>query len=237
MIPLSDKFIVLNGHSIDSIYQNHYAVGIWLFFLRIWLRCLGIKSRNIVFTLDDFYLEDLRLVEVLNRHGITKIIIFYCPGVFEMEKPAVIFKNEKVKNSDIAKESNIYDIQRRFPTVEFGVHGWRHESYRELDLASIQPLAELQIKAHCSIFKEPPKYFAFPYGKASMFAISNMSNYFKYVFLSDNASDITYSFSSKESKIINRRHLELGGSLAKFILITAIDKLKQWKQKLKKESK
>ena len=237
MIPLSDKFIVLNGHSIDSIYQNHFVVGIWLFFLKLWLRCLGINSSDIVFTLDDFYLEDLRLVEILNRHGITKIIIFYCPGVFELEKPAVIFKNEKVKNVDIATESHIYEIQRRFPTVEFGVHGWRHESYRELDLVSIKPLAESQIKAHCSIFKEPPKYFAFPYGKASMLAINSMSDYFKYVFLSDNTSDITFGFSLKESKIINRRHLELGGSLTKFILITATDKLKQWKRELKKEIK
>ena len=237
MIPPSDKFIVLNGHSIDSIYRNRCLVGPWLFFLKMWLRCLGIKSSDIVFTLDDFYREDLRLVEILNHHGITNIIIFYCPGVFELKNPAEIFKNEKVENTDIAPESYIHDIQCRFPTVKFGVHGWRHESYRELDLVSIGSLAESQIKAHCSIFKEPPEYFAFPYGKASMLAINSMSDYFKYVFLSDNTGDITFGFSLQESKTINRRHLELGGSLTKFILITAINKFKQWMRESKMKIK
>lgn len=229
MIHLSGKFIVLNGHSINSVFRNHYAIGIWLFWLKLWLRCLGIKFENVVFSFDDFYREDLNILRTLERHGIVNVIIFYCPGIFNCKNPSPVFKNKQVVNSDLGTIEDLTRVLTISPHVEFGVHGWKHERYSNLSESNIDKLIKRQIKAHKSIFKVEPRYFAFPFGRADSDAVKQVSSYFDGIYLSDNRLKITYQLSGKDNYIINRRHLELGGSLLKFILAILFDRYKTWR--------
>lgn len=229
MIRLSGKFIVLNSHSIDSVFRSHYAVGIWLFSLKLWLRCLGVKFENVIFSFDDFYRDDLNILRTLKRHGINNVIIFYCPGVFDCLNPSPLFKNEQVVNADLGTREDLAQVLNVFPNVEFGVHGWKHESYCALSESSIDTLLKIQIDAHHLIFKAAPRYFAFPFGRADSDAVKQVSSYFEGVYLSDNRLKITYQLSDENNYIVNRRHLELGGSLFKFVLVTLLDRYKTWR--------
>ena len=226
MIRLFGKFIVLNSHSIDSIFRNYYAIGVWLFLLKIWLRFLGVKFKNVIFTIDDFYRDDLSILRTLKMHGINNIIIFYCPGVFDCLNPSYLFKNEKLVDADMGTREDLAQVLDLFPDVEFGVHGWKHEKYSDLCESDIDMLIKRQIDAYHLTFKGAPKYFAFPYGRADSDAVKQVSSYFEGVYLSDNKLDITYQLSDNKNFIINRRHIELGGSLFKFMLVTLLDRYK-----------
>ena len=113
--------------------------------------------------------------------------------------------------------------------MKFGVHGYRHESYTKVNKEKLEELVQKQVDCHIEIFGKKPAYFAFPYGRSNKIAETKMTQCFEAVFLSDNRKDITF-YAPHGTKVINRRHLEIGGQLLKFIPITLIHAIKALRQ-------
>jgi hypothetical protein len=228
MTPKYHKLIYFNSHTDSISKYGDSKIKYWLAALKFILRIFGYYWENVYFTFDDFYLHEKTQIERLINLGLNRnIYIFYCPNLLSKND---ISKQIRSSSSQPVQSGNLADLQylkKNFTWIQIGLHGYEHEDYEILlEKNEIEKLISKQKEFHRYALNEDCKCFSFPYGRASSVANNIISIQFDEVFFSDNRKKITTIRKSESDNSINRRHLEICGSLVKLIAIIFLERFK-----------
>ena len=207
------KNLVINSHSLSFKKRNNFFWSFWFFKFNLVTRLFGLSKKDILWTFDDFYKNEKDCLELILQHGYQNITIFYNFGLLGKEDAS-----EELKNSanicSIGTIEDLKNVKKLFPNINLGIHTKNHYLYEKDEIEKLQNDIVESNKFHYQHFQEMPIFFAFPYGKASALCIETAKKNYDQVFMSDN----TRKYSACYSKVINRIHIEPGGSVIKFFV-------------------
>jgi hypothetical protein len=216
------KMLTINSHSLETLDKSDIEWTNWFRTLKLAFTILGVNVSSVTWTFDDFYRDELDSLFLLERFGFHNIVVLYCPALLGKDDARMELGNPERKCS-IGTSENLKALKSLFPNLRVGIHTLLHADYiLGTPTQLCVDLSECQTK-HLDLFQQEALLFAFPFGRASEPCITYACKECEVVYLSDNR--IPYS-ENEATGLVNRVHLELGGSVVKFFLKILFSRLR-----------